>query len=1364
MESAIRKEQHLAPAIPLVNLFAYIRDLFQTHTGTPSFRDAAGMKYWWPLAEWTQLQEELEQKEKKAFQFQWHNPDQPLLRLKRLPAAEAPKVPKDLQAWVRIFEGRDGQPQLQVLPQVSVKFTDQPARKSAFRRFQKQIKGKTVEAVSSLPIPIELQGWINMEVVDEKLQISPIEQQDEPLEADSLRRELWEAFQRVFDAYQATQKRVFTINHLFDELHAAFHEYQSAEDIQISLSFGLLSGILADAPFHQFLFQAPLKLSLEKQEIRLTADTLTHAIQCEDVFTEYLGEHFSKESEDLINHRKLAVLSEIDRFNKETRSWDFDPAYVRRTYYQAAKKMLDVFPRMEDQFFIEGQLNTDFSLQTSGLQLSFAPVIQIKQGIGGAHIAQDAEKIMSQIHELGVQDQNHLIPEFFKKLFSLRKPGSPLRIAYRRQDRAVSSPSIQEVMPERFLFPLAFNDEQMAIAKRLLEQDAVTVQGPPGTGKSHTIANLTSHFVAEGKSILIVSKNAKALEVIKGKLPGELQQLAVSILPGSEHADELKHAIDGIKDHLSRTYEQEEIFRMEQEWDQLEAAKQAHLQSLAEMIGTHFQTFRLLNPQTGESETLSLMDWVRLWQKLPQGALQVPDAISHETALAELAQRIWDWWTAQPPQVEALGEGPLPTPETLPDSESIRQLCEARDQIGQSLDIPSYREQRLPTDMEAWQTTYQELENQLPEWLELEEQFTALGRKPAQLQSFLEGLKTQVESLQKEELQWVSFQMDLASLSEWDEITARGKVEHLKEKYSGQEQLSGLKKRLLSGELKSIFTCRINGKSVQTLSELNTLSQWLAYQTHISQLATCLNNFLHGGKAVVTPRQALAAYQQWEERLAGWEGLAQMNQRLTALGVAPLPGQSRLWPDYMSWLKGIPAYRQWENLQAQLAEASRQLYSHEVKHPVLEALRDAVMQRDPHGYEKHWQDLLSWHAAEQQQVAWEAEAASLAEALPETIAQLQAGSLQLSDKESWQTALFARQIESLLQEQLAAMDEAQAKLGQMKHLQKEQEALTIRLVGYKAWFHKQQKVTDAQRSALTAWRNDLVNIGKGHGKNTKRNMQSAVRNLHLAKDVVPVWIMAQDTAIQFFPEPQPGQFDLLIVDEASQCDISMLNLVYRAKKSIVVGDENQTSVSTNSRLFPLERTNRILDRYLVNHPFKQQFHINNRTASIYTLSGVIYPNIIGLREHFRCHPDIIAFSNRYVYDQQIVPLRTVQKSWLGAATEAHYIQDELDDKVRPNLIQQVVSLIADLIEDAEQGHIPSLPTVGILCLEASNDAHREQLIKALGRHKLIKAYQDQLELAIGSSREFQGDERDVIILTSTASHKINEQGIIRPPR
>jgi hypothetical protein len=64
-----------------------------------------------------------------------------------------------------------------------------------------------------------------------------------------------------------------------------------------------------------------------------------------------------------------------------------------------------------------------------------------------------------------------------------------------------------------FLFPKAFNDEQIEIIRRLEMSDGLVVQGPPGTGKTHTIANIISHMLATGRRVLVVSHGETALRV-----------------------------------------------------------------------------------------------------------------------------------------------------------------------------------------------------------------------------------------------------------------------------------------------------------------------------------------------------------------------------------------------------------------------------------------------------------------------------------------------------------------------------------------------------------------------------------------------------------------------------------------------------------------------------------------------------------------------------------------------------------------------------------------------------------------------------------------------------------------------------------
>jgi len=83
----------------------------------------------------------------------------------------------------------------------------------------------------------------------------------------------------------------------------------------------------------------------------------------------------------------------------------------------------------------------------------------------------------------------------------------------------------------RPIFPLATSEAQNRIADLLLRQHypAVIAEGPPGTGKTHTIANIVSAYLCEGKRVLVTSKNANALSVLRSRLPQSVRELVVDV-------------------------------------------------------------------------------------------------------------------------------------------------------------------------------------------------------------------------------------------------------------------------------------------------------------------------------------------------------------------------------------------------------------------------------------------------------------------------------------------------------------------------------------------------------------------------------------------------------------------------------------------------------------------------------------------------------------------------------------------------------------------------------------------------------------------------------------------------------------------
>src|SRR5689334_19906875 len=67
---------------------------------------------------------------------------------------------------------------------------------------------------------------------------------------------------------------------------------------------------------------------------------------------------------------------------------------------------------------------------------------------------------------------------------------------------------------------LAADSAQRACIMAALAGDSFTLDGPPGTGKSQTIANMIGALLHAGKTVLVVSEKAAALDVVAERLTG----------------------------------------------------------------------------------------------------------------------------------------------------------------------------------------------------------------------------------------------------------------------------------------------------------------------------------------------------------------------------------------------------------------------------------------------------------------------------------------------------------------------------------------------------------------------------------------------------------------------------------------------------------------------------------------------------------------------------------------------------------------------------------------------------------------------------------------------------------------------------
>ena len=192
------------------------------------------------------------------------------------------------------------------------------------------------------------------------------------------------------------------------------------------------------------------------------------------------------------------------------------------------------------------------------------------------------------------------------------------------------------------------------------------------------------------------------------------------------------------------------------------------------------------------------------------------------------------------------------------------------------------------------------------------------------------------------------------------------------------------------------------------------------------------------------------------------------------------------------------------------------------------------------------------------------------------------------------------------------------------------------LASEKAWQICIERIDEPQREHLVAWRKADERVGKGKGKASyvAKNRSDARHHMQACRAAIPAWIMPIYRVAESFV-PGKDAFDVVIVDEASQSGPEALFLQYLAKQIIVVGDDKQ--ISPENVGLTKEDVNLLRERNISDLPHSDFLGVDH---SFFELAELRYGGRIRLREHFRCMPEIIQFSNNLCYaSQPLVPLR-----------------------------------------------------------------------------------------------------------------------------
>ncbi len=293
--------------------------------------------------------------------------------------------------------------------------------------------------------------------------------------------------------------------------------------------------------------------------------------------------------------------------------------------------------------------------------------------------------------------------------------------------------------------------------------------------------------------------------------------------------------------------------------------------------------------------------------------------------------------------------------------------------------------------------------------------------------------------------------------------------------------------------------------------------------------------------------------------------------------------------------------------------------------------------------------------------------------------------------------------------------------------------------------------------ALRYHRRDIVNFRKSLTARSEHNQQRYLSSVDKSAiiDTFPVWLVNLSDLNEVLPLKEE-LFDVVIIDEATQCDIAAaLPAMQRGRRAVIVGDPRQLRfISFLSR----DRQALIAKRHGLNADETQLF--NYRENSILDLMDESISDqrqVIPLGEHFRSVPSIIRFSNREFYRDslRIMTERPHEVAAFCGVQTRIVAGRRRRNGVNTEEAEALIAEVKQLIENQRFFNAAASYSIGILSpFRDQVDFLRAELLKQiptslLERHKVM----------IGTSHTFQGEERDVMFLsfavcgqTSHAAH------------
>ncbi|MBU3178897.1 AAA family ATPase [Clostridium estertheticum] len=1100
---------------------------------------------------------------------------------------------------------------------------------------------------------------------------------------------------------------------------------KNSEDLEIIWSNGLLSWEKEDKEIIHPIFTTKMEIKFDSKKKRFTLKPYNNQTNVE---LEFLNEYLEVNLDSLLKIRNKAKDMAMDVRNIKMASKIFEELAMLLNSYT------------NDVYIDELSSDSDI-LSKTNIQFYNAPCIIFRK-VDTRLWNMELNDVLSQVRA------GFPIPKTVEALVSEEEI---------TQD-AQTSNEWKEV-GEDVLFPLPANEEQMEITKKLSENFGVVIQGPPGTGKSHSIANLICHLLAHGKRVLVTSQTDRALRVLSNKIPEEVRALCISILGNdTKSLEELDESVRKITESLSMDTKE---LRKE-----IKLLKYKH-NNCVESQKRLYKELKCIDDRenekveyAGQKYTLMYMaKWVKDNEVNHSWIVDKLDFNKENLLTSEEFKRLVTLSSVitkqQIDEIDNIDKyiAILPREEELCDDiEELIKLGQRKhiyeDDIKDLNSVSSidYGNRRLLKLVDDAIEKFEGFENS---WLgNVMKGYYSNSEQQGLWQQLANKGNEYIKEISKLKQELNNHKLELPSGI--DINTFKNDFAIIAKTISEKGKLGGLFK-ILHGNLKYIFEgCKVDYECINTSDQIIVVDLYVKLQLVERELKNIWNNTVkeYGGKLIddTNSNYVSEIVDDIKEiyEIINWDKTFK-NNIINFLPDKNLNGKNSTsdsyWYDKETYIhlkngfESLKHINRYNKLNLKMEEI-KTTFNNDGS---LGKLQDAINIRSLKGVQAIYIEIrelmqIAHNALELKELCYKLKMCcpllleNIINDEDKTIEDLES----LSFEKAWTWRKWNDYLQKLEEVDIEALEKDIAR-------EKSKEKQIIRdLVSKRSWFNQIERTTEVQKRSLFTWMEAIKRIGKGTGTQAVKYRKIAQKEMDNCKDVIPVWIMPINRVMENL-KLTDNLFDVVIVDESSQSDISAITVLMRAKKAIIVGDEKQISPEAIGKDHAIVET--LISTYLEDIPHAEWFDLK---TSLYNTALRVFPSRLLLKEHFRCVPEIIGFSNELCYSNEIIPLRRIEeKEKVGPFIVTSKVIGGYKDKTKALNVLEAEKIVGQILECCSNERYNDM-SMGVISLLGDVQAELilSMLVDKLGMEEILRR-----RLICGDAYSFQGDERDVMFLS-----------------